>query len=129
MKTERYTIADLIELTGYTRRTIRYYVQEGLLDPPAGRGRGGFYYDIHLQRLLQIKAYQGKGMGITAIAALLREEPLKIAIPSREVMIRYEIAPGIELNVSREAETKEPKNILEIIRSAKAIAQGKVKNE
>ncbi|MCK4823506.1 MerR family transcriptional regulator, partial [bacterium] len=31
------------------RRTIRYYIQEGLLEPPAGRGRGGFYYDSHLQ--------------------------------------------------------------------------------
>jgi DNA-binding transcriptional MerR regulator len=129
MTTDKYTIEALSELTGFTRRTIRYYVQEGLIDPPAGRGRGGFYYDSHLQRLLQIKAYQQKGMGISAMAAILKEEPLELEIPAREVIIRYEIAPGIELNVSREAETREPKKILELIRLAKAIAQGKVKNE
>jgi hypothetical protein len=37
-------------------------------------------------------------------------------------MIRYEIASGIELNVSREREVSDPKKILEIIRIAKAIA-------
>jgi len=129
MQAEKYTIEDLVEITGYSRRTIRYYVQEGLLEPPAGRGRGGFYYDSHLQRLLQIKAYQEKGMGISAMAALLKEEPPETVITAREVIIRYEIVPGIELNVSREAEIREPKKILEIIRVAKAIAQGKVKNE
>gem|GEM_PF-5326118 len=68
-------------------------------------------------------------MGISAMAALLKEEPPETVITAREVIIRYEIVPGIELNVSREAEIREPKKILEIIRVAKAIAQGKVKNE
>jgi DNA-binding transcriptional MerR regulator len=129
MKTGKYTIEELAELTGYSRRTIRYYVQEALIDPPAGRGRGGFYYDSHLERLLLIKAYQEKGIGISAMTAMLGKEPPVEAIPSREVMIRYEIAPGIELNVSRGREVSDPKKILEIIRIAKAIAQGKVKDE
>jgi len=129
MQTEKYTIDELAEHTGFTRRTIRYYVQEGLIDPPAGRGRGGFYYDSHLQRLLQIKAYQERGVGISAMASLLTNEPPAEPMPSRQVMIRYEIAPGIELNVSRDMEVSQPKKIREIIRIAKAIAQGKVRNE
>lgn len=129
MKTDKYTIEDLTELTGYTRRTIRYYVQEGLIEPPAGRGRGGFYYDSHLQRLRQIKSYQEKGLGISAMASLLKKESPEPAIPSREVLIRYEIIPGIEINVSREMEIKEPKKILEILKIAKAIAKGQVKDE
>jgi DNA-binding transcriptional MerR regulator len=130
MNGHKYTIDELAELTGYPRRTIRYYVQEGLIAPPAGRGRGGFYYDSHLERLRLIKAYQEKGIRISAITAMLKkEEPEREAIPSRNVMIRYEIAPGIELNVSREQEISEPSTILEIIRIAKAIVQGKVKDE
>ena len=130
MNENKYTIDDLAELTGFQRRTIRYYVQEGLIDPPAGRGRGGFYYDNHLEKLRLIKVYQEKGIRTSAIAALLKKEERKTeAINSRNVMIRYEVAPGIELNVSREREISEPTTILEIIRIAKAIVQGKVKDE
>ena len=44
-------------------------------------------------------------------------------------MIRYEIVPGMEINISREMEIKEPKKVLEIIRIAKSIAKGEMKNE
>ena len=129
METKSYTIEELGELTGYTRRTIRYYVQEGLIEPPAGRGRGGYYYDSHIQQLLQIKSFQEKGIGITAMVALMKKETIEPVLPSREVMIRYEIVPGIEINISREMEIKEPKKILEIIRIAKSIAKGDTKDE
>ncbi len=124
MERKTYTIEELGELTGYTRRTIRYYVQEGLIDPPAGRGRGGFYYDSHVRQLSRIRSFQEKGIGITAMVSLMKKETLQPVLPSREVMIRYEIVPGIEVNISREMEIKEPKKILEIIRIAKSIAKG-----
>ncbi|KAF0156638.1 MAG: hypothetical protein FD159_1675 [Syntrophaceae bacterium] len=129
MEIKKYTIEELGELTGYTRRTIRYYVQEGLIDPPAGRGRGGFYYDSHVQQLLRIKSFQEKGIGITAMVSLMKKEVPEAVLPSREVMIRYEIVPGIEVNISREIEIKEPKKVLEIIRLAKSIAKGEMDNE
>jgi len=130
MKEKKYTIDELAELTGFPRRTIRYYVQEGLIEPPAGRGRGGFYYDSHLERLRLIKAYQERGIRTSAIVAMLKEgAPADEPIPPRNVVIRYEIAPGIELSVSREREISDPSTILEIIRIAKTIAQGKVKDE
>lgn len=135
MERKSYTIEELGELTGYSRRTIRYYVQECLIDPPAGRGRGGYYYDSHIQQLLQIKSFQEKGIGITAMVALMKKETketketVEPVLSSREVMIRYEIVPGIEVNISREMEIKEPKKILEIIRIAKSIAKGDIKDE
>jgi DNA-binding transcriptional MerR regulator len=67
MKERRYTIQELSELTGFSIRTIRYYVHEGLIDPPAGRGRGGFYFDSQLNQLKQIKALQEKGMRLSSI--------------------------------------------------------------
>jgi len=129
MEKTKYTIEQLGELTGFTRRTIRYYVQEGLIDPPAGRGRGGFYFDSHVQQLLRIKSFQEKGIGITAMVSLMKNEAPEPVLPSREVMIRYEIVPGIEINISREMEIKEPKKVLEIIRIAKSIAKGEMNNE
>ena len=48
---ERYGIAELAALGGVTRRTVRYYVQQGLLPAPLGVGRGRHYGPEHLARL------------------------------------------------------------------------------
>jgi len=129
MEKKKYTIDELGEMTGYTRRTIRYYVQEGLIDAPAGRGRGGFYYDSHKQQLLRIKSFQEQGIGITAMVSLMQKKTVEPIPQSREVLVRYQIAPGIEVNVSREMEAREPKKVLEIIRIAKSIMKGDLKND
>lgn len=48
-------IAELAEQAGVTLRTVRYYVAEGLLPPPGGRGQQRVYSDDHLLRLQAIK--------------------------------------------------------------------------
>ena len=67
----KYTIDELSELTGFSRRTIRYYIHEGLLEPPAGRGRVGFYFDSHLGQLQLIKQLREKEMSLSSIAKYL----------------------------------------------------------
>jgi len=49
------SIGELSDATGVTRRTIRFYVQRGLLPPPLGGGRGSYYTEAHLLRLLAVK--------------------------------------------------------------------------
>jgi DNA-binding transcriptional MerR regulator len=71
MDETRYRIEDLGERTGFSRRTIRFYIQSGLLEPPAGRGRGGFYGERHLERLLRIRALQDRGLRLNAIRRML----------------------------------------------------------
>ena len=132
METKQYTIEDLCELTGFSRRTIRYYVQEGLIDPPAGRGRGGFYFDSHLDNLLKIKSLQDKGMRLSAILPVLKqrdvlESPQEIV--AREVWVRYPIADGIEIHISRDLEERERKKLDEIVRIARSILKGGGTNE
>jgi len=129
METKKYLIDDLSEITGYSRRTIRYYIQEGLLEPPAGRGRGGFYYDSHVKQLLKIKELQEQGIAVSSIASLLKEKTEEPELPKREVVVRYGISPGIELVVGREIEMKEQRKIAELIRIAKSIMKGVRENE
>jgi DNA-binding transcriptional MerR regulator len=62
-----YSIGDLAAAAGVSRRTLHFYVQRGLLQPPAGRGRGARYTDAHLARLLQIKTWQEQGMPLQEI--------------------------------------------------------------
>jgi len=132
METKQYTIEDLCELTGFSRRTIRYYVQEGLIDPPAGRGRGGFYFDSHLDKLLKIKSLQDRGLRLSAILPVLKqrdvlESPQEIV--AREVWVRYPIADGIEIHISRDLEERERKKMDEIVRIARSILKGGGTNE
>ena len=90
METKQYTIEDLCELTGFSRRTIRYYVQEGLIDPPAGRGRGGFYFDSHLDKLRKIKTLQDKGLRLSAILPVLKRREMP-EMPE-EIIARHVLA-------------------------------------
>lgn len=48
-------IAELAQRAGVTPRTIRYYVAEGLLPPPGGRGQRRSYGQEHVRRLDTIR--------------------------------------------------------------------------
>jgi DNA-binding transcriptional MerR regulator len=114
---------ELAELTGFTRRTIRYYIQEGILEPPAGRGRGGFYYDSHVDALKRIKAMQEKGLNLYSIAAQLGAGADNAEAPQvmRRSWAKYEIIPGLNIDVVRELEDTENKRVSELIRVARAL--------
>lgn len=127
METRRYTIDELTEKTGFTRRTIRFYVQEGLIEPPAGRGRGGFYYDSQLAKLQQIKAYQEKGLRLSDIQRVLQAggASAKVEVqPAMEVWVRYPLGEGVEIHASRSLDEKKRKRVEEIVRLARSILTG-----
>jgi excisionase family DNA binding protein len=83
-----YTIDQVCELTGVSRRTVRYYVQEGLLSPPVGRGRGGNYLESHVKRLREIKSLQEKGWTLSSIERYLKTAcfPATIETDSEKVL-------------------------------------------
>lgn len=67
----RHSIDDLCRLTGLTRRTVRFYVQKGLLDRPEGEKRGAWYTSRHVEQLLLIRKWTGAGLSLEAIGELL----------------------------------------------------------
>ena len=67
-----YSIGSLAAAAGVSRRTVRFYVQRGLLPPPEGLGRGAHYTGDHLACLLQIKGWQEQGVPLDEIRARLR---------------------------------------------------------
>ena len=64
----RYSIGEVVELIGITRRTLHFYVQLGLVPRPHGGGRGHFYTDEHLRRLALVKDLQSQGLSLNEIA-------------------------------------------------------------
>jgi len=55
MTQDEYSIEQLAKLTGFTRRNIRSYVQQGLIDSPGSVGRNARYGRKHLMRLQAIR--------------------------------------------------------------------------
>jgi DNA-binding transcriptional MerR regulator len=67
----KYTIEQLSELTGFPIRTIRFYIQQGMIPASAGRGLGAGYDDAHLEPLLEIRRLQTAGIQLSAIRTRL----------------------------------------------------------
>jgi len=122
---KKYIIKDISDLTGFSKRTIRYYVQKKIIEPPSGRGRGGFYYDSHLSNLLKIRLLKERNLNLKSIRDIIteRKQGLKEGSKtySRDIRVRYEIIPGLEINISRSLEERKNKKILETIRIIKSI--------
>jgi DNA-binding transcriptional MerR regulator len=114
-----YAIGELADLGGISRRTVRYYVQEGLLPPPLGLGRGNHYGREHLDRLLQVKALQEAGRSLDDIRQLLGQQPPTAApVPARPLprstWRRIDVAPGVELHVSDDVRLPPPGRLQEL---------------
>lgn len=100
----KLSLSQLCERADVPGRTVRFYIQKGLLPPPQGEKRGAWYSERHLSDLLRIRAWQETGLSLDAIAGLLdarREPPLAPARPGAvEVRSHLIVAEGIELVVS-----------------------------
>jgi DNA-binding transcriptional MerR regulator len=64
---DRYTAEQLAQLSGVTLRTVRYYVQEGLIDRPEARGPGGHFTNKHLRQLKRCQLLQDWGFDLETI--------------------------------------------------------------
>jgi DNA-binding transcriptional MerR regulator len=71
MDKESYLINQLAERAGVTVRTIRYYVNEGLLPPPQTKGRYSAYDEEYLYRIRLIKFYKESYLPLSRIRELL----------------------------------------------------------
>lgn len=61
----------LAESQGVTRRTVRYYISEGLLPPAVGVGKHASYTEEHSNLLWQIMHLQGQGKTLAEIRSIL----------------------------------------------------------
>ena len=131
-----YTVGELAERGGVSRRTVRYYVQEGLIPPPHGLGRGAHYDEEHLARLLEVKGLQEQSLSLTKIREVLRRprargraadaptetgrflasRSLSWPAPGRPPShwTRLELLPGIELQVQQGRELPDGRQLAEL---------------
>lgn len=69
MTAKTYDIQELVTESGVPRRTIYFYVQQGVLPPPEGAGLAAHYHEEHLLRLQLIPALRRQGLRLDEIRA------------------------------------------------------------
>lgn len=86
-----YLIHQLAQRAGVSVRTVRFYIDEGLLPPPPTRGRYAVYGDDYLERLELIRLLKARflplkeirarleGLSGSQVRAALREEQRRAA--------------------------------------------------
>lgn len=123
---DEYTIGEIAELGGVSRRTVRYYVQEGLIPAPAGLGRGAHYRREHLEALLRVKAMQERGLVLEEIRRALSSGKPRAAVAARALPVsrshwsRIEILPGLEIQVGSRYQVLAPAKLEELLEWCRA---------
>lgn len=102
----KLNLQQLSERTELPARTIRFYIQKGLIPGPEGEKRGAYYTQAHLAELLRIRSWQEAGLSLEAIGDLLQarqEPPLPPARPGAiEVRSHLVVTEGVELVIAPE---------------------------
>ncbi len=129
---QRFTLEDLCSLTDLSKRTVRYYMQIGLVDRPEGETKGAYYLTRHLDQLVQVKQLAQAGVNLERIKEVL--DGAQAPVPARQpepgdiaVKSHVHIAPGIELTIdphlsglTSEEIRKLVKSIVNVIGQSKA---------
>jgi DNA-binding transcriptional MerR regulator len=143
---DTFKLDELAQAAGTSPRTVRYYVQRGLLPAPAFRGKDSAYSREHLVRLRAIRHLQDRHLPLDAIQVelarlgpadlerlaegkLVVKEPLlppsvppgppSAGPPVSGTLTRWsrrELLPGLELTVADDA-SPEARALAEELRS------------
>lgn len=99
-------LTQLADRAGVSIRTVRYYIQQGLLPKPEARGPGAHYKEEHLDRLLLIKRLQREHLPLAEIRRVLESSAGELPAPRtardyirsvlREPAAQYASAPQRE---------------------------------
>ena len=102
---QTFTLDEIAALAELPRRTVRYYIQTGLIDRPQGVGKGAFYTQHHIEQLVLVRKWQLAGLSLEKIGDVLKQQasgPLP-PTPRRsgtvEVWSHLVGAEGVEVNL------------------------------
>jgi DNA-binding transcriptional MerR regulator len=125
---ERFSFDELCALVDMPARTVRYYIQEGLVDRPEGSKRGAFYTRTHLDQLLTIRKWQRAGLSLERIKEILagpQEGELPPERPRRSgdvaVWSHIHIRAGVELVIEPQAARLTPEQVRALAREVTSI--------
>jgi DNA-binding transcriptional MerR regulator len=119
---QSFSLDALCALTDLSKRTVRYYVQLGLVSRPEGETRAAKYSPQHLEQLLLIKKWTAAGVSLDRIRELLQGGPAPVPDRGRrpgslEVCSHLHVAEGIELVIEPTRAGLSPVQLRSFVRS------------
>ena len=120
--TQTFSLDELCALTDLTKRTVRYYVQIGLVNRPEGETRAAKYSPQHLEQLLLVKKWTTAGVSLDRIRELLQggsaPVPERGRVPgSIEVCSHLHVAEGVELVIEPTRAGLTPEQLRHFVRA------------
>jgi DNA-binding transcriptional MerR regulator len=102
-KRKTFNLDKICALAELTRRTVRYYIQIGLVDRPHGVGKGAYYTQHHIEQLLLVRKWQLAGLSLERIGEIIKQPssgqmpPTPRRAGTVEVWSHLVVADGIEV--------------------------------
>jgi DNA-binding transcriptional MerR regulator len=123
---QQHSISELCILADMPVRTLRYYVQAGLVDRPDGGTKGAKYGAKHLEQLLLIKKWTSAGVSLERIKELLHGEEAPIPAKARkagaiEVCSHLFVADGVEVVIEPSRAGLAPEQVREFAKGVMAL--------
>lgn len=126
---KRFSLDELCALADMPRRTVRFYIQEGLVDRPQGAKRGAYYTRAHLEQLLAIRKWQQAGISLERIRELVVAPAEAVDLPPQrprrpgDVMVRSHVhlGPGVELAIDPAEAGLTPEEVRALVRQTAAL--------
>jgi DNA-binding transcriptional MerR regulator len=124
--TASYTLNELCVLADLPVRTVRYYVQNGLIDRPDGETRAARYGTTHLEQALLVRKWTAAGLSLERVKELLHgETPAVPAKPkaagSIEVCSHLFVADGLEVVIEPTRAGLTPEQVRKFVKGAMAL--------
>ena len=124
------SLDELCTLVDMPKRTVRFYIQSGLVDRPEGETKAARYTRAHLEQLLTIKKWQQAGLSLERIGELLAKPDAGVLPPPRprgpgtvEVWSHLVVADGIEINLEPGRAGFSPEQVRNFFRGVMALHQ------
>lgn len=121
-----HSLADLCVLVDLPPRTVRYYIQIGLVDKPEGETRAARYGPNQLAQLLLIKKWTAAGVSLERVRDLLRGEPAPVAPRvaaegAVEVCSHITVADGVEVVIAPTRAGLSPEQTRQFVKGVMAV--------
>ena len=123
---DQHTLSELCVLADLPVRTVRYYVQNGLVDKPLGETRAARYGAKQLEQVLLIKKWTAAGVSLDRIRELLKGE--EAPVPARvrkagsvEVWSHLYVADGLEVVIEPGRAQMSPEQVRAFTRGVMAL--------
>lgn len=120
-----YSLDEIAALAGTSGRTVRYYIQLGLVDRPDGETRAATYGPRHLERLVQVRKWQEAGLSLDEIREAIDSgrRPAAASAKARppgsvEVWSHLTLAEGVELHIEPGRAGLKPEEVRKLFREA-----------